>query len=152
MSSTNRTDHYMLNNWSGSDKPTRADFVRDNLLIDTALWQHASDTFAHLSNAEKERVSDPYVVGQYQGTDENTRVIELDFTPKLVLYFPLNEPLGWYDNGVNWVLYGIAAAGFGSNGGCALGTNRFTVQNVSYGNTRHELNNSSYQYILIAFR
>ena len=152
MASTNRTDHYMLNNWSGTDKPTRSDFVRDNLLIDTALWQHTSDAHAHLSLAEKSRVSDPYVVSVYQGTDESSRTIELDFTPKLVLYFPIGEPLVRFDNGALGVYYGIAAAGIGSSGACSISTNSFTVQNTVLPDMRYELNNNVFQYIMIAFR
>ncbi len=152
MASTNRTDHYNLNNWSGTDKPTRSDFVRDNFLIDTALWMHTSDAGSHLSLTEKSRVSDPYVVSVYQGTDEATRNFDFDFTPKLVLYFPIDEPLSYHDNGTQWIFYAIAAANAGSSAACGISTNRFTVHNTTIGNMNWELNNSSYQYVLVAFR
>ena len=142
----------MLNNWVGTDKPTRSDFVRDNILIDTAIWQHTADAYAHLSNSEKTRVSDPYVTSVYQGTDAAHNTITFDFTPKLVICFAAELPPVSVDNGVTTVRFGVAVNGIGSSGGCALGTSGLIVDQGQTGDLKYDLNNSDNQYIVIAFR
>ena len=142
----------MLNQWEGSEKPTRSDFARDNLLIDTAIWQHTADPYQHLSDSEKQRVSDPYTVTVVQGTDTAQRVISIGFTPKLVLYFSVGKPIAEVDNGVSIVRACIAVPGYGSSGGCAIGSAGLTVEHMQTSTFSYDLNSSDEQYIMIAFR
>ncbi len=152
MASSSRTNHYMLNQWAGSDKPTRSDFVRDNALIDTAIWQHVSDAYAHLSNFEKTRVSDPYVTTVVQGTGESSRTITFDFTPKLVIVFAADEPIVKYENGESVVNACAAVTAVGSTGGCAMSSGGLILYSSADGGVRYDLNNIDKQYIVTAFR
>ena len=38
MPTSNKTEHLGLNQWLGTDKPKRADFVEDNAAIDHAMY------------------------------------------------------------------------------------------------------------------
>ncbi len=152
MASTNRTEHYMLNNWIGTDQPTRSDFVRDNILIDTALWHHTADPYLHLSDPEKARVSDPYVVQVIQGTDEEYRHITFDFAPKMVICFTIGEAAAEKDGNIMINNLGIAAAGAGSTRGCELNGTSFTMLQRPQGVIVDNLNSSDYQYVIVAFR
>lgn len=142
----------MLNNWSGDDKPTRSDFVRDNILIDTAIWQHTADPYLHLSNAEKTRVSDPYVVTVYQGDDEDQRVINLGFTPKMAVCFASDEPPFALDNGAVVINCCIGVSGSGASGGFIVGNSGVILNHNTTGSVRYNLNSSDCQYVLVAFR
>lgn len=152
MASSNTTPHYMLNNWSGTDKPTRTDFVRDNMLIDTVIWQHESDVNMHMTREEKQRISAPFQIKSLQGTDTATRSVTFDFNPKIVLYFAVGEPPVKTDNGVTTVNCGAAAYAVGASGNCALGTDTFIVTHGTDGTVNYNLNSSQCQYIAIAMR
>lgn len=152
MASSDKTEHYMLNLWDGTDKPTRSDFVRDNVIIDTALWLHVIDAYAHLTEAEKQRVSQPSEFNVYQGTDEASKALALSFQPRFVLYFAADEPPIEYTSGETIINCCAAVYGAGSTGGCALGSSAFTVYQRTEGTVKYDLNNSDKQYVLIAFR
>ena len=152
MASSERTEHYMLNLWSGTDKHTRSDFVRDNQLIDTALWQHAANIYAHLTNDEKDRVQEPFVFRVVQGTDSATRNVNFDFSPRIVVCFAIDEPLVEYDQSSTIVNSAMAVSGMGSSKGCALGNNVFVMNQNTNGNVVCNLNNSANQYLIIAVK
>ena len=76
MSSTNKTEYLMLNQWLGSDRPQRIDFVDDNRIIDDAIKIHFSDTSKHLSNEQRDKLNQPYVMVSYSGSGESSKVIE----------------------------------------------------------------------------
>ena len=152
MASSNKTTHYQLNLWDGSDKPTRTDFANDNVLIDTALWMHVADIHMHLTAAEKARVGAPFEVQVLQGTNAAQRTVSFDFTPTLAICFAADEPPVKNLSGINYINCGIAAAGFGSTGGCALGASGVILNYTNDGLVRYNLNNSDNQYVIIAFR
>lgn len=152
MASSSTTPHYMLNSWSGTDKPTRADFVRDNLLIDTVIWQHESDINMHMTRDEKHRVQAPFDVKMIQGTDTASRTIEFNFSPKLVIYFAVGEPPVKVENGTTVVNCCVAAAGYGESASCALGTSSLIVEHGTSGSVNYNLNNSDCQYVAFAMR
>ena len=152
MASTGMTEHYHLNTWTGTDKPTRTDFVRDNLLLDAAIWEHANSTYKHLTNEEKERVSAPFCIKTVQGTDAAQRSITFDFAPKLVIYFAADEPPISVENGVVTVRCGFAAAGAGASASCSLGASALTVTHGTSNGVAYDLNSSGTQYIAVGIR
>ena len=152
MASSNQTRYLMLNDWAGTDKPTRMDFVRDNQVIDMYLGTHINDADMHLLAAEKARVASPFDVRVLQGTDAAQRTISFDFTPLMVMYFACDEPPVVCDNGVTYVRSCIGVKNTGASGSCLLNGQNFTVDHTTTGNLRYDLNNSSCQYICLAFR
>ncbi len=152
MASQDKTVHYELNRWRGTDKPTRSDFVRDNEILDTVIWDHANSSSKHLTSAEKARVSQPYYVQVLQGNGEAQRSIDFDFEPKLVIYFSANQPPVSTSNDTVEINFCIAAAMYGGTAQCSLGTTRFTVNDTTVGDIRYALNSSGRQYVLIAFK
>jgi len=51
MPPTNKFPHG-LNNWTGTDKPSRTDFVSDNEIIETdAMWKDEYDSSGDVANA-----------------------------------------------------------------------------------------------------
>ncbi len=91
--STNKTEHYQLNQWVKTDQVLMDDFNADNSKIDSAL-KSASDR-ADAAKAKADNIATtyfspenlPYVVGSYKGDGTQKRRIELGFTPKAVLLF-----------------------------------------------------------------
>ena len=74
MSSTNKTAHYQLNQWIGTDPVLMADFNADNAKIDAALaagLRLASGTYTGS--------------GSYGSSNKNS--LHFDFVPKLLLIF-----------------------------------------------------------------
>ena len=83
-----QTANYGLSQWEAGDQVLRADFNADNAKIDAALNELA-----------QERIC----MGSFVGDGTNGRVVELPFTPKLVLL------LGHYSSGTE-TLMGVVTA------------------------------------------
>lgn len=159
MSSTNKTTNLELNNWIGTDKPTRSDFVSDNTILDTIINAHTTDTDVHLSTDQKNKLDAPYVADVSLGDGQASKSITLTFAPKLVIYYLRNKPFSEYDatNGYTLCNAGIAAnlenASLGS-GGITLYGNTFTLtQSTTASNgVFMNLNKNNGQYAYVAFK
>lgn len=97
MPSTNKTTHFGLNNWSGTDKPKRSDFVEDNVKLDTTLHSHFTDNDLHFTAADREKFRNTAMAGFYGGTGEAKKSFALSFAPKGFFVFQQGAPLSYYD-------------------------------------------------------
>lgn len=146
MSSTNHTPHYGLSQWVGSDTFEHLDFNTDNMAIDTALHNIA--------------VSNPYVIGTYQGTGTtNTVSISIGFKPSAVFIFCDAQSAGQFmmmikgmtltsknNNTTNG--YGVAISW--SDDGVSWAPDANYGKNISTGSEMMNTNNLTYRYL--AFR
>lgn len=152
MPSTFKTNNLGLNSWIETDKPTRSDFVGDNMIIDNKLGSHIQNKAIHLTNEEKLRVTSPYTVKLLQGTDESTRKIDLDYEPSIIIMFAVDTPPMIDVNGVSSVCRGAAVNRYNSSGGLYINGSSVTVCQGERDGVSYNLNNSEYQYVLIIFR
>lgn len=154
MPSTNKTPTLRLNQWLETDKPTRADFVADNSLIDSSLGGHIINGMIHLTDEEKRRVGTPFEFRVVQGTDTDERVISLGFQAKIVIYIALDCPPVEFTNGKSVINFCIAARGYGGSGGGVIADTELIVNQASPNSESYvyNLNNSDYQYLIISFR
>ncbi len=151
MASTNKTDNLHLNKWIETDKPTRADFVSDNNIIDEVISTHIDSDSVHLRGIEKERVSNPYQFRFIQGTGESSRTVNLDISPKFVIYFMFDEAPVKVSSGTAVVNFGIAVNGNGGSGGCELSGNRLVLSQGTQNGVKYNLNESDTQYTIVGF-
>lgn len=152
MASKFKTDNLQLNNWVGSDRPTRSDFVMDNSIIDSVLGSHVQSESMHLTSDEKQRVGSPYYFKIVQGTDEESRTITFDFEPQMVLMFPSDSPPVELVDGNLRINCCIAVRNYGSTRNCYISSSGFKVFQKTEGSIISNFNNSDYQYVIVAFR
>ena len=157
MPTSNKTPNLGLNNWVGTDKPKRSDFVEDNLLLDAALGGHISDMDVHFSAADREKWNDPVVQNVYSGTGQAEFVLNFEFSPKVVLVFCYNKGPGEIsaDGTYTIVNFGLATQRV-HTAGISMSGNSVTVsqsQSVpGSGGTYLNLNSGTAQYGYLAFR
>lgn len=152
MPSTYKTSKLNLNLWISSDKPTRTDFISDNNIIDNILGTHIENQDLHLTADEKLRLDQPFTVEVFQGTDDETRSVELDFTPSLIFYFAIGTPAITFDGDVTVVNTAVSAKDYGTSGGLLITESDIKIKQQTADNLKYNLNNSELQYIMIAFR
>jgi len=154
MPSTNKTPTLRLNQWLETDKPTRADFVADNSIVDTVIGGHIMDAMIHLTSDEKTRVSTPFEFRVVQGTDTAERAISLGYRPKIVIYYAFEYPPVEIVSGKSVINFGFAVQGYGGSGGCVLAETELIVNQASPSGAGYvfNLNNSDYQYLIVTFR
>ncbi len=152
MASTNKTPYLGLNQWLGTDKPTRSDFALDNSILDEKVGSHINASLQHLTSEEKEKLDNPYVIKIIQGTGDKIRTVTLDFTPSIALCFIPDAPMCVTENGVSTVNAAFSISDVGGSGGIIIAENAVKLRNTTDGNTVFNLNASGTQYILAAFR
>lgn len=153
MASTNRTPNLGLSNWLETDRPKRVDFVSDNSIIDSVLGSHISDTTAHLTQSEKNRLSEPFTVTIAYGTGESSSSIRFDFEPSLVIAFRKNGPVSEYSSSKNRINTAIATKR-GTTNGIALSSDLVTLYQGAIPDTNYfnNMNEQYAQYVLVAFK
>ncbi len=153
MASTNRTPNLGLSAWLETDKPKRLDFVSDNSIIDSALGSHLGDTTAHLTQSEKNKVTQPFAVEVFYGTGSATGTIRYDFEPNMVLAFKKNAPFTEYSNSKNKI-NSATATKRGSTSGISLSADLVTLYQGAVADTNYynNMNEQYAQYIVIAFK
>lgn len=161
MASTNKTPNLNLNSWLGTDQPTRADFVYDNSTIDTTVGGHILDTDIHLTSAQKQKISQPFVVDSISGNGNATRDITLPFEPSLVIYYQKGQPFTGYNStsdyticraGVVGLVLGFSYASLGLSLSGSTLTVTQSSSTPSPGGNFANLNENGSQYGYIAFR
>lgn len=152
MPSSFKTTNLGLNSWIESDKPTRGDFVGDNVIIDNILGAHVKDNSLHLNEEQIAQIEEPYFFDILQGSNEASRSIKLSYTPRFVIYFAVNKP--WIEHTTNGEVVngGISIYTYGSSGGIAIGEEKLIISHGEIDGVNYNLNNMEYQYLLIAFR
>ncbi len=152
MSSSYKTTNLGLNRWIGEDAPTRADFVSDNTILDSIVGSHVNNTTYHLTSEEKEYLTEPIHIEAVQGTGEDAQTVSFDFQPTLVLCFPMSNPMSVTEDGAVTVYSAAAAYGLGTSGGLYILEKSVSLYNETMDGHVYALNDSSIQYLLIAFR
>lgn len=153
MPSSFKTSNFSLNSWAETDKPTRADFVSDNVIIDSTLANHINDSSVHLTAEEKARVGAPFVTKVFQGDDTQDRLITSDFVPRLAFCMLQENVQEALTNGaISTVYCGAAADPSGSTGGIYISSNGVLVTNETLSGVEFKLNEYPRQYILILVR
>lgn len=102
--STNKTQHYHLNQWEAEDKVLRAEFNHDNAKLDSAMAQAAQE------RAELRSAIPKIVTGTYQGNGAASQTIPLGFAPKAVLTMT-QSGLMYSPNSSGYMFGGLALPG-----------------------------------------
>lgn len=157
MPTNNKTPNLALNSWLGTDKPTRTDFVNDNVILDDIISTHMANEELHFTTSEKAWISQPYYIRSYLGNGEESKEVIFDFNPKCILIHKKGSVLYYYDTETGYNVYNSAIAlqtSF-SSAGVSLYNNILTVyQTVEtpQNNYFYNLNASGIQYVCIAFK
>lgn len=155
MSSTNKTEYLKLNQWLGSDRPQRIDFVDDNRIIDDAIKLHNANSGIHITSEQKDKINEPYVMQSYGGTGSETYSINLGFSPKFVIVFTKNSaPMQIDSSGDIIVNQSFVAKSNGTAGGVTINGNNVIVTQSSTAtdSIKYNLNKLNGQYCIIAFK
>lgn len=158
MPSTNKTTNLNLNQWIGTDKPKREDFVSDNNILDTVISNHINNNDVHVTEALLSQLSGTVSIGMTFGTGEETQSIQMPFEPSMVIILAVSRPLVEYDRSQNYIKCnsGIAFKSmYGSSSGVSLSGDQLTVQQTlssSSGGVYYNLNNANEMYIYAAFK
>lgn len=154
---TNNKTSLGLNNWAGTDKPKRSDFVQDNTLLDSLLTGHFNDNVRHLTTEDRAFLSQSFVLGSYQGDGKSTQVVSLPFAARLVMVFSLRKPATVYKTADSYTENNFAAVGpQGGMAGLLLSGTSLTVSQTQVapqpGGVLHNFNSANGAYLYIAFR
>ncbi|MGN0531743.1 MAG: hypothetical protein ACI4IN_02995 [Eubacterium sp.] len=158
MSSTNKTDNLGLNQWVGTDRPKMQDFNQDNLLIDSAVTRHITDSEAHVTGADKTVWNKPYHIQVYTGDGSSTRSISIDagFTPRWGIVFAASYPPGLTDftNKAHYNYFGFVSTDGGNPGLTLNGTTLKVTQSSTPVNVSEyrSYNTNGVGYVIILFR
>ena len=158
MPSTNKTTNLNLNQWIGTDKPKREDFISDNNILDTVISGHINNNDIHVTETLLSQLSSSVSLGMTFGTGEETQSIQMPFEPSMVIILAAAKPLVEYNTSSNYVKCnsGIAfQSTYGSSLGVSLTGNQLTVQQTlssPSGGVYYNLNNSAEVYIYAAFK
>ncbi len=155
MSSTNKTEYLALNQWLGTDRPQRIDFVDDNRIIDNAVKLHFLDTSKHLSIEQYNKIQEPYVFVSYVGDGNESQNIDIGINAKFIIVFTKDLPLMQTDNNGNILLNScITAKSSGNTGGAVVSDNIVTVyfDATPVNGIRYNLNKLNGQYCIVAFK
>ena len=152
MPSSFKTTNLKLNSWVESDRPTRSDFVGDNVIIDNILGAHVNNNSLHLNEEQTAQIDKPYFFDILQGSDEASRMIKLTYTPRFVVYFAVNKPWVEHTSNGEVVNGSISVYTYGSSGGVAIGEEKIVISHGEIDGVNYNLNNMECQYLLIVFR
>ena len=157
MPTTNKTPNLGLNNWVGTDKPKRSDFVEDNTLLDTVISSHLADKAAHLSAADRTVLEEPIATGTLGGNGLESSEFELPFAPRAVFVFACYRPMSEYDVNKKYTTINAAAATTSANTpGIAIGGNKVKLSQSQTepqaGGYFLNMNQNSGLYLYVALR
>lgn len=156
MASKNKTQKLELNLWESTDRPQRADFNSDNLIIDEVLGAHIEDTECHLTSTEKSRVKKPVQVFGYQGNSNAEATLTFDSVPTGVIVYCDSAPVSYYDAsaGCSKVYSAVVFYGAGGSSGAELSGKVLKVRQDSApaNGVMNCLNESGKQYKVIVIK
>ena len=154
---TNNKTSLGLNNWIGTDKPKRSDFVEDNTTLDFLLTTHFNDTAKHITAADRAFLTESFVVGNYTGNGALSQVLTLPFEPRMVIVFMEQASMNLYvpSASFNQNNFGIVTK-MGGSMGLVLSAAKLTVTQTQKtptgGGILIDFNSNSDEYVYIAFR
>ena len=156
MPSTEKTPNLGLNSWLADDKPKRVDFVEDNNIIDEKLGGHLSDSSAHLSESDREKLSSPVYKTSYSGTGTATKNITLPCQPSWAVVYKRYSGFCNYDTDIS--AEKINGAFFSSDiadddcGGIKNSVLTVKQSTSAQDDVFYNLNEQYGQYVVLAFR
>jgi hypothetical protein len=123
---------------------------------DLLCGSHIGNTDLHFSDTEKQKFTQPFVIGVYSGTDAATRTINLGFAPRVVIVFAQDFPPMAVAGGTSSQAsyWGIAAGGMKSQG-ILLSSSGFTVLSSAGQTVRNvlaRLNEAGLSYGYVAWK
>lgn len=154
MASTNKTEKLKLNLWTETDRPQRADFNNDNVIIEEALGGHVNNDSIHLTEQEKSRVSAPVIYTGYSGNGQSSREVSLPCEATAVIVFCDSTPSAVLGEGCVCNYRAVAMAGAGACKGLTLSSSKLTVtqDTVADNGAKSCFNESGRQYRVMIFR
>ncbi len=156
MASKNKSEKLGLNLWDESDRPQRADFNSDNMILDEALGGHIENDELHLTETEKARVVSPLVTAVYAGDGTGQRGISLPCRAEALVVFCTGMPGAVYDaeEKCTKIYSAFYANGAGTQAGVSVSGNTLTVtqQSSAEGGYAVCLNEAGKQYRVVILR
>ena len=155
MASKNKSEKLALNLWAETDRPQRADFNSDNMIIDEVLGGHIEQENMHLSAAEKLRIGAPLVSTSYLGDGSASREITLAADAIAVVVYCDTMPAALYDSQAGCVrnYSGFCVYGSGNNSGLNLrGTTLVVSQTAAQNGFMCCFNENGKQYRVTVIR
>lgn len=133
MASKNKTERLGLNLWVDTDRPQRADFNNDNMILEEQVGNHLASESLHLTESEKARASAPLGYTGYVGNGESTREITLPANALAAVVYCVGMPSETFDRENNClrVYKAVAVYGAGAQRGVTLSGNKVTVTRES---------------------
>ena len=129
MASKNKTEKLALNLWAETDRPQRADFNSDNMIVEEVLGGHIDNADLHLTDREKSRVQSPLVSTSYIGDGKDSQTVTLPCQALGVMVYCDGLPMSLYDSEKACVKNFSAVSVFasGENAGLILAGSSLTV-------------------------
>ena len=175
MASSEKTPGISLNKWLGSDIPQRADFVSDNMAIDSAisalqanqggggngndprLDTHLADAAAHLTPLLAAQIENSVpVISTYNGNGATSQIINIGFRPQFGVVFGRGEAVITTNTaGTSHTLrFGIVSLQGDTFGieSVASGFRVFHNVGTTAGQTYHGMNQSGWAYVYVMWR
>ncbi|MBR2724687.1 MAG: hypothetical protein IKB72_04550 [Ruminococcus sp.] len=122
MASKNKSEKLGLNLWNESDRPQRADFNSDNMILDEAIGSHLENEDLHLTAEEKARVFSPLTSAVYVGNGTASRTITLPCRAQALMVYCVSMPCAVFDSqqGCTKVYSAFYANGAGAQAGVSV--------------------------------
>ena len=156
MASKNKSEKLKLNLWAETDRPQRADFNSDNMIIDAALGEHLENDQLHLTAEEKARAAIPLASTAYQGNGEASRAVNLPVDALAVMVYCEGMPFAIYDKSVEALrnYSGFYMFGAGSSAGVSVQNKTLVVtqDTQSKGSVMNCFNESGKQYRVVVIK
>lgn len=155
MASSKKTDNLGLSYWELDDAPKMADFVTDNMIIDSILGNHINNDQIHLSSEDRELLGGSIESIILSGDGTSSRTVTLSKTPKMVQVFLKNSPPASWDSAKSCMVINSAFAlqnGLSSGGASLSGNKLVLVENTAPSNgIMYNLNQQYGQYIIVSY-
>ena len=151
--STNKTQHYQLNQWEAEDKVLRTEFNEDNQKIDQALQKKADqEALTALQSLVSQKADSTdleemrsnlvqIAAGAYTGDGAASRLISLPFSPKAV--YLCDKQGRTYASGANLAAYYYGGLAVTGNPATAGGTALVTLEAGGF-RVVHKSSNGNY--------
>lgn len=153
MAASEKTAVLGLSLWAGTDKPRRSDFVSDNTALETLVGGHLQNGEAHLDDARRARLDEPFSVTTYTGTGVATRKHLLAFAPRAVLIFAAGKGAAEYTGSYTKLYAAYWANGQSSRGLTVSGMQPAVQQETAASDgCAAALNENGVTYVIVAFR
>lgn len=155
MASSKKTDNLGLSYWELADVPRMADFVTDNLIVDSLLGDHINDDSIHLTPEDRERLGGSVESIIFAGDGASSKTVSLSKSPKMVQVFLKNKPYASWNAEKNCMVINSAFAlqnGLSSGGASLTGNKLVLTENTApSAGVMYNLNEQYGQYVVVSY-